>query len=119
MDSMTQMAVIEFAIGVALCGAAYVLATITAKFISPVPRHVYVGRLVFLAFFGLLIWVFWFVPEIGHAWSGPRERYLQQLPIWELKTFSVILGTSTIWVWALIALWKRPRKYERERSGNG
>jgi len=72
-DSVTTKEIVRFLIPAALGCLSYVLATLAARFISPVHRHVYVGRLIFLALFIVLIWVV-YLPSTAIAFSGDQVR---------------------------------------------
>ena len=105
-DSVTAKEIVRFLIPTALGCLSYVLATLAARFISPVPRHVYIGRLAFLAVFILLIWVL-YLPSTAIAFSGSRERYYTMGG--DARGMGTFYGMHTTWIWCILALLKRPK----------
>ncbi len=75
-DPVTKKEYIRFLIPTVPGCLSYVAATLAARFISAVPRHVYIGRLAFLVFFLLLIWVV-YIPLVSIAFSGPDSLYFE------------------------------------------
>ena len=107
-DPVTTNEIVRFLIAIALGCLSYSLATLLAWIISPVPRHVYFGRLIFLALFFLLIWV-GYLPSTARAWSGPRERYYELRM--EERGMGTAYGIQAIWIWPVLALlkWRKIR----------
>jgi MFS superfamily sulfate permease-like transporter len=105
-DSVTTKEIVRFLIPTALGCLSYVLATLVARFISPVPRHIYIGRLVFLAVFIVLVWVL-YLPSAAIAFSGSQERYAALGG--EARGMGTFYGMHTTWIWCVLALLKRPK----------
>jgi hypothetical protein len=104
-DPIMMKGIIGFSIPVALGACSYFFATVTARFISPVPRHLYIGRLIFLVLF-LAVCCFFYPP--AEAFSGSRERYFTSG--FGVRSHAAFVGMQTYWVWLIIAALKRPRK---------
>ncbi len=92
-DSVTTKEIVRFLVPAALGCLAYVLATVIARFISPVPRHVYIGRLVFLFAFILLIWVLYLPSTFRSArallptwWRGPGDGHI----LWQAHDLDLV-----------------------------
>ena len=105
-DTITTKEIVRFLIPTALGCLSYIAATAAACFISRVPRHVYVGRLAFLALFILLIWVF-YLPSTAIAFSGDQERYYRLGG--DARGMGTFYGMHTTWIWCILALLKRPK----------
>ncbi len=105
--------VITFLIPAALGCLSYVLATACARFISTVPRHVYVGRLVLLGFFIVLICVF-YLPLAAVAFSGDAARYYEIGG--DARGMGTFYGMQTIWIWCMLALLKWPRTHHEQTA---
>ena len=100
-----KIGLVGFTIPVVLGACSYFLATMAARFISPVPRHIYVGRLIFLILF-LAVSCLFYPP--AEAFSGTRERYYTSG--FGVRSMAAIIGMQTYWVWLIIAIRKRPKK---------
>ena len=105
-DSITAKEVVRFLIVTALGCLSYVLAALAARFISPIPRRVYIGRLIFLSIFIMLIWIF-YLPSATVAFSGSRERYYAIGG--EARGMGTFYGMHTIWIWIILALLRWPK----------
>ncbi len=105
-DSTIWKEIVGFLIPAVLGFLAYILATFSARFISPVPRHVYIGRLAFLAVFVLLIWVL-YLPSTAITFSGSQERYYRLGG--DARGMGTFYGMHTTWIWCILALLKWPR----------
>jgi hypothetical protein len=103
---------IEFWLVVGLGCLAYVGATLAARWLSPVPRHVYYGRLIFLALFYALIVVF-FLPSRAEGFSGDPARYYDRMMI--MRGMGTVYGLPTLLIWPVLALINWPK---RERSNH-
>lgn len=75
-DPVTMKEIVRFLVVITLGCLSYVAATLAARLISPVPRHIYIGRLVFLGVFVLFIFMF-YLPHMAVWWTGPRTRYYE------------------------------------------
>jgi amino acid transporter len=106
LDVVTTTEIGRFLIPTALGCLSYALATLLARIISPAPRHVYIGRLVFIMAFFVLIWVV-YLPTTAIAFSGDRERWFQLRM--DERGMGTAYGIHTIWVWLILALMKWPR----------
>jgi hypothetical protein len=113
LDPITRKELVRFLIPTALGCFSYIAATAAARFISPIPRHIYIGRLVFLTLFFVLIWTF-YLPSTAISWSGPRERYYALGG--EARGMGTFYGIHTIWIWFVLALLKRPKSRGREKN---
>jgi hypothetical protein len=101
-DPFMRAGLTAFFIPTALGCLAYALATVLARMISPKPRHVYIGRLLFLLVFVPAVMIY---STPNFVFSGTRERWL---PIW-VKLVGAEYGTYTVPIWLIIALFKRPK----------
>src|SRR5689334_19309824 len=117
-DSLTTKEIVRFLIPSALGCLSYALTTLAARFISPVPRHIYIGRWVFLAAFILLIWIL-YLPSTAITFSGSRERYYSMGG--DARGMGTFYGMHTTWIWCIVALLKQPKNAMRtppnERPG--
>jgi len=98
--------IIAFFILAAIGPVLYVAATLIARWISPIPRHIYIGRLVFMFVFCVLILIY--LPSAAVAFSGNRERYYER--IMEVRGMGMMYGLPTIGIWVILALLNRPKK---------
>ena len=94
-----------FLLPTAFGGVCYLLATLGARFISPVPRHIYFARLALMLVF-LLAWWAYYCNAVAFAWSGPPDRYVGPGP----KNIGTLYGAHTIWAWCLVALIAYPKR---------
>jgi hypothetical protein len=83
---------------------AYVAAEVAARIISPVPRRIYVYRMICLISF--LVFVSLCLPAF--AFSGSPERYWKSGI--EGRMIGADYGIKTWLLWVLAALLKRPKK---------
>ena len=102
-DPNTKAGIIAFLFATSLGVLAYVAATLLASFISPVPRRVYIVRLIFLTAFIVLIGLLW----PAEAFSGSASRYIRSGL--EGKDLGTSYGMKTWWVWFILALLKCPK----------
>ena len=107
LDPITQKEIVRFLIPTALGCIAYMAATLAAWCISPLPRHVYIGRLIFLFLFMLVIWVF-YLPSAAIAFSGSREHFYALGGA--ARGMGTYYGAQTLWIWCVLALLKWPRR---------
>jgi hypothetical protein len=87
-------------------GICYLMATLGARYISPVPKHVYIGRIVLMFVLGLPLF-FYFIAHgdlVIINGQGPPPR--------KIGTF---YGAHTIIAWFALALISRPATKEHER----
>ena len=105
-DAVPTKEIVRFLIPTALGCLSYALATLLARGISPVPRHVYIGRLVFLVVFLSLIWLL-YLPSTAKAFSGDQERYYRLRM--DERGMGTLYGMHTTWAWLALALFKWPR----------
>lgn len=112
-DPMMMRGIISFLLPVGLGAISYMLATLAAWYVSPVPRHLYYGRLIFLALFVFLIWEF-YVPGAVRALSGPIPRYYQIGAI--MRNTGTGYGMQTLWIWCGLALIKWPRNHKSKTA---
>lgn len=114
-DPIMAKGAVAFLRVVVLGGVSYALATLVAWYLSPVPRHVYIVRLIFLMLFASFVgfvYVPWCAPP-ALAWSGPPHlHYNGPYKAWDSGTF---YGMQTFWIWFLLALRKWPR-FRRDQS---
>ena len=113
MDSITAHEMQGFLISATLGWLAYLLATVSARFISRVPRHVYIGRLVFMGFFTVLILVL-YAPLAAEAFSGSAARYYEIGG--EARGMGAFCGIQTIWIWCTLALLKWPKTHHDQAA---
>jgi hypothetical protein len=114
-DQIMIKGIVAFLIPTALGVISYFAATLAARLISPVPRYVYLGRMVFMAVFVLLIWTFYF-PSTVEAFSGTRERYYARGM--GIRSMGTIYGMHTIWIWCIIALVKCPKRIRDDSAAS-
>jgi hypothetical protein len=112
-DPIMMKGIFAFVVPSALGATSYAVANLVARFISPVPRHVYIGRLVLLAVLILLIWMFC-LPYAAEAFTGPHERYVERGV--GTRSMGILYGLNTMWIWFVIALLKRPRTFRDESA---
>jgi|SRR5215471_1583902 len=105
-DAVTSKEIVRFLIPATLGCLAYAVATLLARCISVVPRHVYIGRLVFLAVCFTLIWVF-YLPSTAGAFSGAQDHWYRLRM--DERGMGTAYGIHTIWIWLALALLKWPR----------
>jgi hypothetical protein len=101
-DPFMKAGLIAFSIPTVLGCLSYLAATLLACAISSSPRHVYIGRLIFLGVFTVLVENYC-MPH--YAFSGTLQRWL---PIW-VKLEGAYYGSFTVPMWLVIALFKRPK----------
>ena len=111
-DPIIRKEIIAFVIVTALGTLSYAAATLAARFISPVPRHLYIGRIVFLAVFILLIFSF-YLPSMAVAFSGDRIHAAERMI--KVRGMGTAYGMHTLWIWIVLALLKWPRN--RQQTG--
>jgi hypothetical protein len=102
MDPFMKAGLTAFFIPTVLGCLAYMLATFLARVISSNPRHIYLGRLLFLLMFVPAVMMF---STPNFVFSGTLERWL---PIW-VRLKGAEYGNFTVPIWLIIALFKRPK----------
>ncbi len=104
-DGFTERGIRAFLLPTVFGGVCYLLATLGARFISPVPRHIYFARHALMLVF-LIAWWAYYCNEVAFAWSGPPERYVGPGPM----NIGTLYGAHTIWGWCIVALISYPKK---------
>jgi hypothetical protein len=107
---------IAFFITVALGAISYLAATLIARWISPIPRHLYWGRLVLLPVCILFI-AFLFQPYTVVVFSGSSKRYFEYMM--NLKGLGISYGAQTFWMWFILALLKWPKRRHQNTAKPG
>jgi hypothetical protein len=117
-DPVMMKGIVAFLIPTALGFLSYLVATLTARLISPVPRHVYIARLVLLAVIVLLVFGLFYLPSAAEAFSGSRERYYELVAHGRLgiRSIGTWYGVQTVWIWFILALIKRPKKIPHDNA---
>ena len=106
--------IVAFLIPVAFGALSYLLATLAARLISRVPRHIYIGRIVFMAVFVVLFW-FGYMPSTAEKYSDPRPPLSRtsgfsgpaELP--GAKSIGILYGAPTVWIWCVLAVLHKPK----------
>jgi hypothetical protein len=101
-DPFMKAGLTAFFIPTALGCLAYMLATFLARLISSKPRHIYIGRLLFLLVFVPAVMIY---STPNYAFSGTLQRWLPIL----VRLEGAEYGTYTVPIWLIIALFKRPK----------
>ena len=101
-DPFMRAGLIAFFIPTVLGCLAYLVATLLAHFVSSNPRHIYIGRLVCLAVFLVLITIYC---NPDYVFSGSGDRRL----LFDVKLEGREYGTLTVNVWVIVALLNRPK----------
>ena len=112
-DPIIIREIVKFLIPIALGCLSYIAATIIAYLVSKAPRRIYIGRLVFLTLFILLLWAF-YLPAASSAFSGPPERYYKLGG--DARDMGNFYGMQTTWIWLVLALAKYPRKIHLDKN---
>ena len=107
-DPALLAAIKAFLVPTVAGGVCYVMATLGARFISAVPKHIYIARMVLMFVLGVPLFFYFFFVQGDLTvinGQGPAPRKI-----------GAFYGACTLIAWLVLAIISRPAMKEDERT---